>query len=201
VTIVFNGYNDGPGTKDHEHERRSHKAAPDVISTSATLVYGNQLIFLQIEVNKQAFVSMLMEHLSDMKYGTVQAHNDVDTLIVTIALTIARKGENVTVLADDTNILILLMFHYDDSMADIVTLADSGKRAMSKVPRCSVRQLCSVIGRAATGKLLVIHAFSGCDTTSSLFGMGKVTVWKKLTQNAEVLKHTDTLRSFDATGP
>ena len=47
-------------------------------------------------------------------------HGDVDTLIVNCAIQIAwMHGQEVNVVADDTDTLILLTHHWRDSMADV----------------------------------------------------------------------------------
>ena len=47
-------------------------------------------------------------------------------------------------------------------------------------------------------RLLVIHAISGCDTTSALFGHGKVSVFRKLSTCLDQ-RHVDILESGAAT--
>jgi len=44
---------------------------------------------------------------------------DADTIIVAKALQIVSEGKEVNVVADDTDVLILLMYHWIDSMADV----------------------------------------------------------------------------------
>ena len=44
---------------------------------------------------------------------------DADTMIVATALQIATEGKKVNVVADDTDVLILLMYHWIDTMADM----------------------------------------------------------------------------------
>ena len=44
---------------------------------------------------------------------------DADTLIVECALEYARQGTEVSVVADDTDVLVLLMYHWCQNMADV----------------------------------------------------------------------------------
>ena len=39
VTVVFDGYDSGPSTKDHEHDRRTKTTAPDI--------QGNETVYYQ----------------------------------------------------------------------------------------------------------------------------------------------------------
>ena len=80
--IVFDGYNNGPCTKDHEHERRSLNAAPDVVFDCKKPCTFNQSSFLANESNKKAFVNSLIETFQVAGNVVHQAHDDADTLIV-----------------------------------------------------------------------------------------------------------------------
>ena len=46
-----------------------------------------------------------------------------------------------------------------------------------------VREVKKAIGENDAKQILVIHAMSGCDTTSSLFGIGKGRVWHRLKES------------------
>lgn len=46
--------------------------------------------------------------------------------------------------------------------------------------------LISKAGKLLTSHLLFIHAWSGCDTTSATFGMGKTILVKKIQSSEEV---------------
>ncbi len=48
-----------------------------------------------------------------------QSSGDANTVIVACALQYATQGIEVTVIADDTNILILLIYHWRKEMANI----------------------------------------------------------------------------------
>jgi hypothetical protein len=179
VRVVFDGYDSGPTTKDHEHLRRSTKAAPTVVFYYSTPAYSNQAAFLANQQNKKAFVDQLMQHLIAAGMNVDQAAGDADCLIVDTALQAARIGAPVTLVANDTDILVMLLYHFDATiMADIVLHMEMTKQA--PVRKVSVRALASSLGSDATRRLLVIHAISGCDTTSALFGHGKGTAFKAL---------------------
>ena len=99
----------------------------------------------------------------------------------------ANQNRVTTVVADDTDILVLLVHHLRPAMANIYLLMQptSGK---NKGPRIiNIREVqqhkCSV----ATKHILAIHALSGCDTTSALYGHGKVAVYKRLTAGVEAV--------------
>ena len=43
-----------------------------------------------------------------------------------------------------------------------------------------------MISRNVCGSLLFLHAITGCDTTSSLFNIGKLTAFKKLINKKQI---------------
>ena len=186
VTIVFDGYCNGPTTKDHEHGRRSLKAAPDVVFDDSKPAYSNQSAYLANEGNKKALVDAIVHELQNAGFQVFQALNDADTLIAHTALQIALSHVPVTVVANDTDVLVLLVYHFKHYMADIVMKSEVSKRGYSSAELIPIRTLCTSIG-SASQQILVIHAISGCDTTSSLYGQGKSSIWKAITRNNSTL--------------
>ncbi len=68
--------------------------------------------FLSNMENKQWFITLLSDHLKSYGCHTEYVRTDADLLIVQTVIVIANKTTKSTVLvADDTDILILLCFH------------------------------------------------------------------------------------------
>jgi len=178
VTIVFDGYSSGPSTKDHEHLRRSTKTAATVNIDFDCLACSDQQSFLANEENKGAFLKLLTDQFLSNGHDVQQAPSDADTLIVRVALAAAAGGQHVTVVADDTDVLVLLVYHWIPSMAEVFMKREPRRNyngATISIPL--VRKL---VGDAVVRRLLVIHALSGCDTTTAIFGHGKLSAFKKL---------------------
>jgi hypothetical protein len=57
TAVVFDGYCNGPSTKDHEHKRRASTCAPDNVYESNKLAYHDQAAFLANERNKKTINS------------------------------------------------------------------------------------------------------------------------------------------------
>ena len=71
-------------------------------------------------------------------------------------------------VATDTDILVLLMFHWKPHM-NIFMLSDTGKKQYE----CwDIASLVLSVGDLIA-RHLFIHAWSGCDTTLAIFGQGK----------------------------
>ena len=169
--VVFDGYDNGPCIKDHEHKRRIGKISANVTVALQNEPTCSQESFLKNSKNKSQFISLLLKALKDDGHDIRQAIGDADTKIVQAALEYASKKDKrpVTVVASDTDILVLLMFHWKSHM-NIFMLSNCGKNQHE----CwNISSLVSSIGALVTKRLLFIHAWSGYDTTSAIFSQGK----------------------------
>ena len=183
--IVFDGYKQGPWIKDHEHERRGRTACADIQLAESMEAHVHQETFLSNEGNKAQFISLLSRYLESDGQRVHNSTGDADTMIVACALQMAMEGKEVTVVADDTDVLILLMYHWTESMADVYFLSEPKK---SQKKGLQVWRICDLITKAGTltSHLLFMHAWSGCDTTSATFGQGKTNLVKKIKASEEV---------------
>jgi hypothetical protein len=197
AVIVFDGYEMGPSTKDHEHSRRATKSSPDVVFDSKMIAYRNQGAFLSNNRNKAQFVIHLIESFRGEGYLVHQAHDDADTLIVEKAIQCAHSEKD-TVVANDTDILVLLVCHFESAMMDIFLHYDVSTRRANSKNVLSIRDICNAIGHTAVQQLLVVHALSGCDTTSCLYGYSKTSIWKRVTGNGKTLELTNVIEYSDS---
>ena len=89
----------------------------------------------------------------------------------------ARTSTTVLV-GDDTDLLVLLCYHASEDGYDIYFRPE---------PKANARGTCvwlmkkvkEQLGKEVCRNLLFLHAITGCDTTSRLYGVGKATALKK----------------------
>ena len=62
---------------------------------------------------------MLSKNLRGAGNRVVECEEDADTQIVRCALELATTGVQVNVVADDTDVALLLLYHWNETMADI----------------------------------------------------------------------------------
>ena len=110
--VVFDGYEQGPSIKDHEHQRHVKKVCADIQLSESMESYKNQEVFLANEKNKHQFILLISRYLKDDGQVVHQSTGDADTMIVRCALQYAIEGSEVNVVADDTDVLVLLMYHW-----------------------------------------------------------------------------------------
>jgi hypothetical protein len=65
--------------QNHEHKRRMHKFAPDIVVDVSKTAHRDQFAYLANERNKAAFVSLLMLYLKSAGHTVYQAEDDADT--------------------------------------------------------------------------------------------------------------------------
>ena len=100
-TVVFDGYDSGPSTKDHEHRRRIKTSSAYAKIPPFMSAHTDSSTFLSNSQNKSQFINILSEHLRSFQREVVQSPSDADTMIVKRALDFAASGDVTTVIADD----------------------------------------------------------------------------------------------------
>jgi len=184
ATVVFDGYRDQPSVKDCTHQRRQQKNHPKVSFTPATVFTGNKEEFLSQGCNKQGLINMISNKMREKGPTVINAEGDADYDIVQAAIA-ASENHTTTLVGEDTDLLILLLYHMDSRKKTIYFRSDKRSKDqrvynINTLKECLGQQLCS--------QLLFIHAFTGCDTTSRIFGMGKRTLFQKATKGDKELE-------------
>ena len=192
--IVFDGYNDKPSTKDHEHTRRSmnKRGCAEVKFDVSTKVTIKQDVFLSSNTNKSRFINMLSNYLIGASNKVIKCDEDADTEIVKCALNVAETGRRVNVVADDTDVALLLLYHWNENMADITFTFERSKATFS------IKSSLSKQSDVIKPYLLVLHAWTGCDTTSATHSKGKTSLLKKLEASPHLRNLMDVLSDTNA---
>ena len=90
--IVFDGYSEGPSTKDHEHVRRnaSKRSNTEVHCNVTNKINIKQDVFLANNTNKSRFIDMLSSYLREAGNTVVGCKEDADTEIAKFYLFISH---------------------------------------------------------------------------------------------------------------
>ncbi|KAJ8018705.1 hypothetical protein HOLleu_43161 [Holothuria leucospilota] len=107
-------------------------------------------------------------------------HEEADNIIVQQAIKFAAdEQKTVRVLADDTDVFILLLHHYQQQALTTKMVMESPikERAVIDIP-ATVGKFGDIIPAMLAG-----HALTGCDTVGAYFGIGKGTMLKVLKRN------------------
>ena len=189
-SIVFDGYSDVPSTKDHEHMRRNinKRGCTDVRCNALSKVTIKQDVFLSSSSNKAQLIQLLSTYLKRAGNDVVNCNEDADTYIVRCALEKSRSGLKVNVVADDTDVALLLLYHWQDDMEDITLTSEKSNTTFSI--KGSLEAL-----KEIKSYLLVLHAWTGCDTTSAIHSKGKTSLLKKIETSDSLKSLFDILKS------
>lgn len=130
AVVVFDGY--ASSTKDHEHVRKTSKAvkvAADVHVAVNKSVHASQEFLANVN-NKCKFISILSSCLQENGFQIHQARDDANTLIVKVALGLAEFNTVLTVVAADTDILVLLACDLQQHMGALYLLMHRQEASM-----------------------------------------------------------------------
>jgi len=174
ATVVFDGYSDGPSTKDATHQRRNKgKSGRKVTFRGDMKVSIKKEEFLTNAENKERFIHLLGDGLERVQCMVSYASGDADLLIVktTVALSVERDA---VLVGEDTDLLVLLCYYTTKGVQND-TFFLSEPKSTSLQPRrfMNISALRDKLGDIVCNNILFVHAILGCDTTSRVHGVGK----------------------------
>ncbi|KAE8752846.1 hypothetical protein FOCC_FOCC000584, partial [Frankliniella occidentalis] len=128
-TVVFDGYPDGPTTKDQEHNLRAATgtSADLAVITPGMTVLETQNKFLANANNKKLLIKLLSESLQRVGVTVIQAKAEADVPVVLKGIEIAREGKNAVVAGNDTDLLVLLTALADKNLPLHLLIPASGR--------------------------------------------------------------------------
>ena len=154
TTIVFDGYDGNPSTKEVTHIRRTKgKQGISVRFTGEMKLNMKKEDFLTNLNNKQRFLEMLAIRMNENHLQCIQSVGYADLLIVKTAI-----------------LLILLLYHAKNSGRQIFFTSEQRNRTKAKTKLWDIKHTKSKLGSTVCRAVLVLHV---CDTTFRLFSIGK----------------------------
>ena len=111
VSVVFDGYTDGPSIKDSTHCRRQRAKGANLISVTPNAISnGKREDFLSENSNKQALIGLISETMTTNGIQVLHASSDADVLICKEAI-MSSKEKSTTLIGEDTDLLILCLYY------------------------------------------------------------------------------------------
>ena len=103
-------------------------------------------------------------------------------------------------VGDDTDLLVLLCHYASKDDNDLFLIPEPKQKSiLAKQKQWNIKTLVSTLGPESCRNLLFAHAILGCDTTSSVYGLGKGQSLKKLMTDANFRKLAQVFFKPDAT--
>lgn len=106
------------------------------------------------------------------QFELASQHEEADNRLTKQAMFIGQDPHaRVSVVADDTDVFVLLLHHYaaQNLQCSMIMQSPIHGRSCVDIP-ATVRKHSDIVPQ-----ILAIHALSGCDTVAATFGIGKVT--------------------------
>ena len=106
------------------------------------------------------------------------SHEEADVIIVNQVMSAARQGyKSINIVCDDTDVFVLLVHFYEtlNITSELLMVPTSAKTRNVSNIGVTVRKHQEIVPH-----VLPLHALTGCDTVSSIYGVGKVKAVKTL---------------------
>ncbi|KAF5281918.1 hypothetical protein FQR65_LT14444 [Abscondita terminalis] len=189
--VVFDGYPSTPTIKSYERTRR----ATNHFSNDITFINPNsrptkQADFLSNGNNKNLLIEFIMNKInisnadssSSPNMAAIQVFEDADLDIVKKAMEKATDEKACIIIGNDIDLLILLtQLSATDCNVFISKYSPTAQTYAYYSPRnCKYYDFRSV--------MLFLHAFCGCDTTSSFYMYGKTKIFDLFEKNPDLLE-------------
>ena len=104
----------------------------------------------------------------------IKCEEEADIEIVRCVVDAAKAGGRVNVVADDTDVAILLLYHWNEEMADVTFISKRSKATFD------IKSSLSEQSHLLKPYLLVLHTWTSCDTMPAIHSKGKTSELKKL---------------------
>lgn len=130
----------------------------------------------QIPVSKQA------NKMVEKGIKTKHADADADVLIALTAIESAKTKPTV-LLGEDTDLLVLLLHHADVTSNSLIFKSGNVSKVNTHIKIWDILKTKVLLGEELCTLLPLIHAISGCDTTSRMFGVSKAATLKKFAEH------------------
>ena len=112
----------------------------------------------------------LVENGSIVKYSEADA--DIDIVLTAIK---ESENQNVVLIGEETDLPILLLYHAPSSNPYKLMFRSDKRDALYSSKIFDIYVLKSLLSDETCSSLVFTHAFTGCDTTSAFYGIGKPT--------------------------
>ena len=112
-------------------------------------------------------------------------HEEADSRMIYHAL---RSNTNVVVVSKDTDVLILMIYAYA-----LYSIEEEWVMKIGPSKYVNIAKIVKHISHQVSIMLPYVHALTGCDTTSYLYGVGKIRVFNKILKKPSVLSDLETL--------
>ena len=112
---MFDGYNNLLSAKTNAHTRRSPIRCQDIVINESNIFHSAQETYLSKENNKTCIITLIFKYLDKGDQLVIQCDEDADLTVISAAIShlSSKKDNPVMVVADDTDIAIMHLYHWN----------------------------------------------------------------------------------------
>lgn len=125
------------------------------------------------ESSKKSLINMITLQLRQKNCNGIQAKGAADVEVVKGVVVMSSK-KSTTLIGEDTDLLILLLYHGEIDSKELFFRSDKGNSHVY-----NIKTLKAFLGNDICTGLFFAHALTGCNTTSKIFSVGKKLCFKK----------------------
>ena len=107
------------------------------------------------------------------------------------------ESSHTVVVGEDTDLLILLLYHLEHHHWPVYL--GNSRSGTTQAKFWDIQKVQDEIGSNICQQLLFVHAISGCDTTSAVYGLGKAAFLKKAMKSASFREEAKKFRTSHCT--
>lgn len=188
IVIVFDGYRNPLSIKLAVQKRRGKKhMSADMLFSPEDKITCDQATFFSNLFNKARFIDILMNKLKTADIECYQSLDDADYMVVATAINKAVENPDYSVLLVGNDMDLLGMAIHHTKCRNIYMYYSNDKVY-------NILDLKNQLSPNIQKHILVLHAMSGCDTTSAMYSIGKTIAYDVL----ESMPDSDFLNVFTA---
>ena len=137
------------------------------------------LFFFDNKKDKKRIINLLSDSLRLSGVTVFNSEADADVQIIYVAINQVRTKPTV-VVRNDSDFILLFLHKFDlETMKDVIVHSKQRIISIKKLKAYLLDKSANLIDT-----LLFVHAISGCDTFSSLLGIGKKSIISKVSKLA-----------------
>ena len=140
--------------------------------------------------NKAEMIALISTALIKRGCHIIQSPVDADVDIVKAAVERSRVCTcTTTLVGEDTDLLILLLHYTRTDNETLYFRSDTNKQSKDHKDKVyNINLLKETVGDDVCNELLFLHAYTGCDSTSRIFDIGKKSAFQKLVKPDPAMK-------------
>lgn len=152
----------------------------------------SQELFLANQKKKTKLISILSSKLEKSDFIVKQASDDADTLIINTTIDLSLYIDIVIVFGEDIDLLIILI-----GLSTTINEIFFVKPGKGKIDRRIYSNESLKLPQEFKKKILFMHAFGGCDTTSSFYRKGEIQCFKLIEKRPYLLSSIKAFYKFE----